>query len=105
LAMRTAAPGGGPVGLEIVADGERSRFLVQTETKVQQGQLRGQVAAAYPPSGAPLAGAGVLSWRGPAARRSARTDRFVHDGVARGRPPSDPHVPGPRHGPDAGSAQ
>jgi len=48
LALHTAAPGGGPVALEMVGDGERSRFLVRTDTKAQQAQLRGQVAAAYP---------------------------------------------------------
>jgi hypothetical protein len=48
LTLHTATPGGGAVALEIVADGERSRFLVRTDTKTQQHQLRGQVAAAYP---------------------------------------------------------
>jgi len=48
LTLHTGAPGGGPVALEIVADGERSRFLVRTQTAVQQRQLRGQVGAAYP---------------------------------------------------------
>src|SRR5438876_1980515 len=46
LALHTVAPGGGPVALEIVGDGERSRFLIRT--KAQQAHLRGQVAAAYP---------------------------------------------------------
>jgi hypothetical protein len=48
LALHTVAPRGGPVALEIVADGERSRFLIRTDTKGQQAHLRGQVAAAYP---------------------------------------------------------
>ncbi len=48
LTLHTRAPGGGPVGLEIVADHERRRFLVRTETALQQRQLRGQVGAAYP---------------------------------------------------------
>ena len=41
-------PGGGPLALEIVADGERSRFLIRSRSKPQQRQLRGQVGAAYP---------------------------------------------------------
>lgn len=48
LTLHTGAPGGGPVALEIVADGERSRFLVRTHTAADQSQLRGQVGAAYP---------------------------------------------------------
>jgi hypothetical protein len=48
LTLHTASPVGGPVALEIVADGERSRFFVRTETTAQQRQLRGQIGAAYP---------------------------------------------------------
>src|SRR5258707_2278664 len=48
LTLQTRGPGGGPVALEIVADGERSRFLVRTASELQQRQLRGQVGAAYP---------------------------------------------------------
>src|SRR6266849_830247 len=48
LTLHTGAPGGGPVALEIVADGERSRFFVRTDTSIQQRQLRGQIGAAYP---------------------------------------------------------
>jgi hypothetical protein len=48
LTVQTSAPGGGPVALEIVADGDRIRFLIRTGTKPQQRQLRGQVGAAYP---------------------------------------------------------
>jgi len=36
------------VALEVVGDGERSRFLIRTENKAQEAQLRGLVAAAYP---------------------------------------------------------
>src|SRR5882724_4640804 len=48
LTLQTRGPGGGPVALEIVADGERSRFLVRTESNLKQRQLQGQVGAAYP---------------------------------------------------------
>ena len=48
LTLQTGAQGGGPVGLEIVADGERTRFLVRTGSEPQERQLRGQVGAAYP---------------------------------------------------------
>src|SRR5260370_35239070 len=48
LTLQTRGPGGGPVALEIVADGERSRFLVRTASELQQRQLRGQGGAAYP---------------------------------------------------------
>src|SRR5260221_7324489 len=48
LTLQTRGPSGGPVALEIVADGERSRFLVRTASELQQRQLRGQVGAAYP---------------------------------------------------------
>ena len=48
LTLHTGEPGGGPVALEIVADGERSRFFVRTDTSIQQRQLRGQIGAAYP---------------------------------------------------------
>src|SRR5260370_22532670 len=51
LTLQTRGPGGGPVALEIVADGERSRFLVRTASELQQRQLRGQVGAAYPQAG------------------------------------------------------
>ena len=48
LTLQTRGPGGGPVAFEIVADGERSRFLVRTESNLKQRQLQGQVGAAYP---------------------------------------------------------
>jgi hypothetical protein len=48
LALHTGGYGGGPVALEIVGDSERSRFLIRTSTRIQQSQLCGQVAAAYP---------------------------------------------------------
>lgn len=48
LTLHTAGPGSSPVALEIVADGERSRFFVRTETQAQQRQLRAQIGAAYP---------------------------------------------------------
>src|SRR6266852_5055031 len=48
LTLQTSAPGGGPVALEIVADGDRIRFLIRTGTKLEQRQLRGQGGAAYP---------------------------------------------------------
>src|SRR5437764_762275 len=48
LSLYTTTPGGGPVALEIVADGERSRFFVRSESKSQQRQLQGQIGAAYP---------------------------------------------------------
>src|SRR5438552_8842971 len=48
LSLHTTTPGGGPVALEIVADGERSRFVVRSESKSQQRQLQGQIGAPYP---------------------------------------------------------
>jgi hypothetical protein len=48
LALHTTAPGGGAVALEIVGDGERSRFFVRSERKSQQRQLQAQIGAAYP---------------------------------------------------------
>jgi hypothetical protein len=48
LTLHTGGVGGGPVALEMVADGERSRFLIRTQTAVEQRQLRGQTGAAYP---------------------------------------------------------
>src|SRR5260370_26576432 len=48
LTLQTRGLGGGPVALEIAADGERSRFLVRTTSELQQRRLRGQVGAAYP---------------------------------------------------------
>src|SRR5437879_1379653 len=48
LSLHTTTPGDGPVALEIVGDGERSRFFVRSESKSQQRQLQGQVGAAYP---------------------------------------------------------
>ncbi len=48
LALQTSAPGGGPTALEIVADQERTRFVLRAGSKGQQDQVRGQVAAAYP---------------------------------------------------------
>ena len=48
LSLHTTTPGGGPVALEIVADGERSRFFVRSEKRAQQRQLQAQIGAAYP---------------------------------------------------------
>src|SRR5262249_10408323 len=50
LSLDITSPDGGPVALEIVADGERSRFFVRSERKSQQRQLQGQIGAAYPQS-------------------------------------------------------
>ena len=58
LTLQTRGPGGGPVALEIAADGERSRFLIRTASELQQRQLRGQVGAAYPAGGTPPARVG-----------------------------------------------
>jgi hypothetical protein len=41
---------GSPVSLEIVGDGERSRFWVRTRTRSLRAEIRGSVAAAYPQS-------------------------------------------------------
>src|SRR5262249_18835171 len=48
LSLHTTSPDGGPVALEIVADGERSRFFVRSEKRAQQRQLQAQIGAAYP---------------------------------------------------------
>ena len=48
LSVDTGAPGGGPVALEIVADGERCRFLVRAQSEPQLRRLTGQLGAAYP---------------------------------------------------------
>jgi hypothetical protein len=48
LLLHARTPDGGPVGLEIVCDGERSRFLIRTRSASQERQVRGQVGAAYP---------------------------------------------------------
>src|SRR5215467_4308867 len=48
LSLHTTTPGGGPVALEIVADGERSRFFVRTASTSGLRQLQGQIGAAYP---------------------------------------------------------
>jgi hypothetical protein len=41
LSLHTTTPGGGPVALQIVGDGERNRFFVRSESKSQQRQLQG----------------------------------------------------------------
>ena len=46
--LHTRMPGGGPLALEVVADGERCRFLIRSRSELQLRQLRGQVGAAYP---------------------------------------------------------
>src|SRR5262249_8844026 len=48
LSLDITSPGGGPVALEIVADGERSRFFVRSGSKFRQRQLEGQIGGAYP---------------------------------------------------------
>jgi len=48
LSLRTAATGGGPVALEIAADGERCGFLLRTQSELELRRLRGQGGAAYP---------------------------------------------------------
>jgi hypothetical protein len=48
FSLHTRAVGGGPVALEIVADGERCRFLVRAQSDLQLRRLHGQVGAAYP---------------------------------------------------------
>src|SRR5258708_30512804 len=48
LTLQTSAPGGGPVALEIVSDGDRIRFLIRTATRAQQRQLPRQVGAPSP---------------------------------------------------------
>jgi hypothetical protein len=48
ISLHTTSPDGGPVALEIVADGERSRFFVRSEKRAQQRQLQAQIGAAYP---------------------------------------------------------
>src|SRR6478736_822084 len=48
FSLNTRMPGGGPLALEIVADGERCRFLIRSRSELQLRQLRGQVGAAYP---------------------------------------------------------
>src|ERR1700716_2237741 len=63
LTLQTRGPGGGPVALEIVADGERSRFLVRTASELQQRQLRGPGGAA-----SPKAGLRPLQWGAPPER-------------------------------------
>src|SRR5258708_32649610 len=76
LTLQTRGPGGGPVALEIVADGERSRFLVRTESELQKRQLRGQAGAADPQAGLrppewatlPSGGPGQLRPHGPVHR-------------------------------------
>jgi len=48
LSLHARATGGGPVGLEIVADQERCRFVVRAQSDSQLRRLMGQVGAAYP---------------------------------------------------------
>jgi hypothetical protein len=49
LSLHTRAPGGGGrLALEIVADGERRRFLIRAESELQLHHVKGQVGAAYP---------------------------------------------------------
>src|SRR5262249_17088328 len=48
LSVHTGAPGGGPVALEIVADGERCRFVVRAQSELHLRRLMGPVGAAYP---------------------------------------------------------
>src|SRR5258708_20888575 len=73
LTLQTRGPGGGPVALEIVADGERSRFLIRTESELQQRQLRGQGGAAYP-----QAALRPLQWATPPTRDPVQSRPTEH---------------------------
>jgi hypothetical protein len=48
LSLHARATGGSAVGLEIVADQERCRFVVRAQSDSQLRRLMGQVGAAYP---------------------------------------------------------